>query len=87
MSTGNPLPSQGQPSRGIREALALAHVGRLDEAEDVCRALVADAPRHFEARWLLDRDDSPWYPSLRLFRQTTPNDWQEAVERLAGVPA
>jgi Flp pilus assembly protein TadD len=26
-------------------------------------------------RWLLGRDDSPWYPSLRQFRQKTPGDW------------
>ncbi|MCP4253872.1 MAG: tetratricopeptide repeat protein [Candidatus Scalindua sp.] len=26
-------------------------------------------------RWMLDRDDSPWYPSMRLFRQTQLNDW------------
>lgn len=30
-------------------------------------------------RWLLERDDSPWYPSLRLFRQTTPGDWQSLM--------
>ena len=32
-------------------------------------------------RWLLDRDDSPWYPSLRQFRQPTPGDWQSAIGR------
>lgn len=26
-------------------------------------------------RWMLDRDDSPWYPSMRLFRQETVGDW------------
>jgi tetratricopeptide (TPR) repeat protein len=26
-------------------------------------------------RWLLNRNDSPWYPSMRLFRQTRANDW------------
>jgi ADP-heptose:LPS heptosyltransferase len=26
-------------------------------------------------RWLLDREDSPWYPTLRLFRQPNEGDW------------
>jgi tetratricopeptide (TPR) repeat protein len=34
-------------------------------------------------RWLLDRDDSPWYPTLRQFRQTRPGDWAGVVERVA----
>ncbi len=34
-------------------------------------------------RWLLDRDDSPWYPSMRLFRQRTFGDWGEVFERMA----
>ena len=34
-------------------------------------------------RWLLDRADNPWYPTIRLFRQRTPGDWPELFERLA----
>jgi len=33
-------------------------------------------------RWLLDRDDSPWYPTVRLFRQTRAGDWDAVVERV-----
>lgn len=33
-------------------------------------------------RWMVDRDDSPWYPSLRLFRQQKPGEWAEVVQRL-----
>ena len=34
-------------------------------------------------RWLLDRQDSPWYPSMRLFRQERPGDWDGVFARLA----
>jgi tetratricopeptide (TPR) repeat protein len=33
-------------------------------------------------RWLLDRTDSPWYPTMRLFRQKTIGDWNGPVEQL-----
>jgi tetratricopeptide (TPR) repeat protein len=33
-------------------------------------------------RWLLDRDDSPWYPTMRLFRQARRGDWDEVVARV-----
>lgn len=34
-------------------------------------------------RWLLEREDSPWYPTLRLFRQSRPGDWERVFERIA----
>lgn len=34
-------------------------------------------------RWLLDRDDSPWYPTLRLFRQRAGEDWFALLRRVA----
>jgi Flp pilus assembly protein TadD len=34
-------------------------------------------------RWLLDRGDTPWYPSVRLFRQTVFGSWAEPFERMA----
>ncbi|MFD2232667.1 hypothetical protein [Phaeospirillum tilakii] len=38
-----------------------------------------------EWRWLTEREDSPWYPSLRLFRQDRPGDWGGVVRRLAAA--
>jgi tetratricopeptide (TPR) repeat protein len=34
-------------------------------------------------RWLLDRGDSPWYPTARLFRQAAIGDWDGVIERVA----
>ena len=43
----------------------------------VAHAFVSDA------RWMLGRDDSPWYPTARLFRQTSQGDWQGVFSRMA----
>ena len=34
-------------------------------------------------RWLRDREDSPWYPSMRLFRQSCAHDWDDVFARMA----
>ncbi len=39
--------------------------------------------RDAEWRWFVDRDDSPWYPSIRLFRQTQLGKWKDVIERVA----
>lgn len=38
-------------------------------------------------RWMRDRDDSPWYPGVRLFRQIRPGDWEPVVRRMAAALA
>jgi tetratricopeptide (TPR) repeat protein len=36
-----------------------------------------------EWRWLRDREDSPWYPTMRLFRQSNAGDWTDVIQRVA----
>ena len=35
-------------------------------------------------RWLCSRDDSPWYPRMRIYRQQQPHDWGGVVDRVRG---
>ncbi len=37
-------------------------------------------PKAADWRWMLDRSDSPWYPSVRLFRQDKPGGWQPVLD-------
>ena len=39
--------------------------------------------RHPDWRWMLGREDSPWYPTMRLFRQETAADWPGVFARMA----
>ncbi len=43
--------------------------------------LISEPP---DLRWLTGREDSPWYPTMRLFRQRVPGRWDDVVERVAG---
>jgi Flp pilus assembly protein TadD len=42
-------------------------------------------PYYPDWRWQRDREDSPWYPTARLFRQRRPGDWGEVFERVAAA--
>lgn len=38
-----------------------------------------------EWRWMLEREDSPWYPTMRIFRQPRPGNWDEVIARVASA--
>ena len=45
-----------------------------------CWVMVPFSP---DWRWLLEREDSPWYPTVRLFRQKAPGVWDGVVRKVA----
>jgi Tfp pilus assembly protein PilF len=45
-------------------------------------AMLASPP---DWRWMLDRDDSPWYPSVRLFRQDVAGDWAGVIKQVGAA--
>jgi hypothetical protein len=59
------------------DSLAAHLAGAL--AASVWTVLATDA----DWRWMIDRDDSPWYPTMRLFRQERPGEWAPVVQRVA----
>ncbi|MBL8672906.1 MAG: tetratricopeptide repeat protein [Alphaproteobacteria bacterium] len=88
-----------QPGRALRDfadlALAMAGVDLVITA-DTAPAHLAGAlgrpawvalPFAPDWRWQVGRADSPWYPSLRLFRQERPGDWAAPLEAMADALA
>jgi len=40
-------------------------------------------PHIVDSRWLLEREDSPWYPTMKLFRQPSTGDWESVIRRVS----
>lgn len=59
---------------------ALAHL-----AGGLGRPVWIALPYATDWRWLDDRDDSPWYPTARLFRQSHPGDWASVFASMAAM--
>lgn len=55
-------------------------VAHLSAALDVPTWVLIAA--HSDWRWLEERDDSPWYPGVTLFRQSSPGNWEELIEQV-----
>lgn len=59
---------------------AVAHL-----AGALCRPVWLALRHAPDWRWLLAREDSPWYPTMHLFRQTVPGDWRGPFDRMAAA--
>jgi tetratricopeptide (TPR) repeat protein len=81
-------------SEDMHDALALTSLMDLVVSVDTSLAHTAGAlgkevwvlmPFSPDWRWLIDREDSPWYPTMRLFRQPAIRAWQPVYERIAAT--
>jgi len=80
-TTDQGSPTTRTPAALYRSGLQHLHAGRHLDAQLACQqALAIDAGHADSLRWLLDRDDSPWYPTVRLFRQDGARDFARVVE-------
>ena len=64
----------------VSSCTAVAHLsGALGKETWVMLPYTADY------RWLLEREDSPWYPAVKLFRQNKVGDWAEQLEKISNL--
>lgn len=85
------LPAAPIASRDLVEMAARMQLLDLIITVDTMTAHLAGAlglpvwlllPYHADWRWMHGREDSPWYPTMRLFRQPAPDDWMSVMEQV-----
>jgi glycosyl transferase family 9 (putative heptosyltransferase) len=91
---GAPLLNLGPEIRDFGDTMAIVECLELVVAVDTAIAHLAGAmgkpvwimlPFAPDWRWLLDRADSPWYPSARLFRQSAERRWKPVIAQIAAA--
>ncbi len=65
------------------DLLVMSDTGPTHLAGALGRPVWVALPRHPDWRWMRGRQDSPWYPTMRLFRQETAGDWDGVFARIA----
>jgi hypothetical protein len=82
---------------GCRDIVAMGHRMRLLDlvlSVDTMTAHLAGAlclpvwtllRKDSDWRWMSARDDTPWYPSMRLFRQSAANEWSDVIEQIVAA--
>jgi tetratricopeptide (TPR) repeat protein len=86
------LPADADSARAFVDTAAIMRNLDLIITSDTSTAHLAGAlglrvwtaiPFSADWRWLLAREDSPWYPTMRLFRPSRPVGWEELFQRIA----
>jgi ADP-heptose:LPS heptosyltransferase len=91
LATGRPIATYAEELADFRDTAALTTLMDLVISVDTSIAHLAGAlarpvwvllPWSPDWRWLLERSDSPWYPTARLWRQARAGDWAGVIERV-----
>ena len=86
---GGTAPEQPPSTRPVAQNLLIVTIdtamGHLAGA--LARPAWIMLPKASDWRWLLERTDSPWYPTVRLFRQRTPGAWDQVIDEVTGALA
>jgi len=66
------------------DLLVMSDTGPTHLAGALGRPVWLATSRYPDWRWMREREDTPWYPNMRLFRQATAGDWDGVFARMAG---
>jgi ADP-heptose:LPS heptosyltransferase len=65
------------------DLLVMSDTGPTHLAAALGRPVWMATSRYPDWRWMREREDTPWYPNMRLFRQASAGDWDGVFARMA----